>query len=289
MALRKPYSLSLPGGTTLELGECTRVMGIINVTLDSFADGGDCFIPQRAIDRALELEDAGADILDVGGESTRPGALTLPVEEELRRVIPVIEQLSKRVGIPVSIDTYKGLVAEAAIDLGAVIVNDISGLAYDPLLTSVVAKRGVPVILMHNRGRSQQMYREASYQNVGQEIVVELRTTIDRAVNAGVCREQIVVDPGLGFAKHARHSTAALAGLPVLNSLDRPILVGASRKSFLESMLGKRSPQNREWGTAGAVAIAAFLGAHIIRVHDVLAHHDVVRVVDTLRSVSGER
>jgi len=289
MALRKPYSLSLPGGTTLELGECTRVMGIINVTLDSFSDGGDCFIPQRAIDRALELEDAGADILDVGGESTRPGALTLSVEEELRRVIPVIEQLSKRVGIPVSIDTYKGLVAEAAIDLGAVIVNDISGLAYDPLLTSVIAKRGVPVILMHNRGRSQQMYREASYQNVGQEIVVELRTTIDRAVNAGVCREQIVVDPGLGFAKHAHHSTAALADLPVLNSLDRPILVGASRKSFLESMLGNRSPQNREWGTAGAVAIAAFLGAHIIRVHDVLAHHDVVRVVDTLRSVSGER
>ncbi len=289
MALRKTYSLSLPGGTTLELGECTRVMGVINVTPDSFADGGDYFVPQRAIDRALELEDAGADILDVGGESTRPGALTLSIEEELRRVVPVIEQLSKRVGIPVSIDTYKGLVAEAAIDLGAVIVNDISGLAYDSLLASVVAKRGVPVILMHNRGRSQQMYREASYQNVGQEIVAELLTTINTAVDAGVSREQIVVDPGLGFAKHARHSTAALADLPVLNSLDRPILVGASRKSFLESMLGSRSPQNREWGTAGAVAIAAFLGAHIIRVHDVLAHHDVVRVVDALRSVAGER
>ena len=289
MALRKTYSLSLPGGPTLELGECTRVMGVINVTPDSFADGGDYFVPQRAIDRALELEDAGADILDVGGESTRPGALTLSIEEELRRVVPVIEQLSKRVGIPVSIDTYKGLVAEAAIDLGAVIVNDISGLAYDSLLASVVAKRGVPVILMHNRGRSQQMYREASYQNVGQEIVAELLTTINTAVDAGVSREQIVVDPGLGFAKHARHSTAALPDLPVLTSLDRPLLVGASRKSFLESMLGSRSPQNREWGTAGAVAIAAFLGAHIIRVHDVLAHHDVVRVVDALRSVAGER
>ena len=289
MAIRKPYSLSLPGGTTLGLGERTRVMGIINVTPDSFADGGDCFVLQRAVDRALELEDAGADILDVGGESTRPGAAPLSVEEELRRVIPVIEQLIKRVGIPISIDSYKGSVAEAALDLGAVIVNDISGLSYDPLLASVISKRGVPVILMHNRGRSQQMYREASYENVGREIVIELRAAIERAVNAGIAREQIVVDPGLGFAKHARHSTAALADLPVLNLLDRPILVGASRKSFLESMLGARSPQDREWGTAGAVAVAAFLGAHIIRVHDVSVHHDVVRVVDTLRSVSVER
>ena len=289
MALRKSYSLSMPGGTTLELGECTRVMGIINVTPDSFADGGDCFLPERAIDRALELEDAGADILDIGGESTRPGALPLSVDEELRRVIPVIDQLSKRVSVPVSIDTYKGSVAEAAIDLGAVIVNDISGLSYDPSLASVVAKRGVPVVLMHNRGRSQQMYREASYQNIGEEIVAELRIAIDRAVDAGISREQIVVDPGLGFAKHARQSTVALADLPCLSSLDRPILVGASRKSFLESMLGARSPDNREWGTAGAVAVAAFLGAHIIRVHDVSAHRDVVRVVDTLRSVSVER
>ena len=289
MALRKSYSLSMPGGTTLELGECTRVMGIINVTPDSFADGGDCFLPERAIDRALELEDAGADILDIGGESTRPGALPLSVDEELRRVIPVIDQLSKRVSVPVSIDTYKGSVAEAAIDLGAVIVNDISGLSYDPSLASVIAKRGVPVVLMHNRGRSQQMYREASYQNIGEEIVTELRIAIDRAVDAGISREQIVVDPGLGFAKHARQSTVVLADLPCLSSLDRPILVGASRKSFLESMLGARSPDNREWGTAGAVAVAAFLGAHIIRVHDVSAHRDVVRVVDTLRSVSVER
>ena len=289
MALCKSYSLSMPGGTTLELGECTRVMGIINVTPDSFADGGDCFLPERAIDRALELEDAGADILDIGGESTRPGALPLSVDEELRRVIPVIDQLSKRVSVPVSIDTYKGSVAEAAIDLGAVIVNDISGLSYDPSLASVVAKRGVPVVLMHNRGRSQQMYREASYQNIGEEIVAELRIAIDRAVDAGISREQIVVDPGLGFAKHARQSMAVLADLPCLSSLDRPILVGASRKSFLESMLGARSPDNREWGTAGAVAVAAFLGAHIIRVHDVSAHRDVVRVVDTLRSVSVER
>jgi dihydropteroate synthase len=289
MALRKSYSLSIPGGTTLELGECTRVMGIINVTPDSFTDGGDCFLPERATDRALELEDAGADILDIGGESTRPGALPLSVDEELRRVIPVIDQLSKRVSVPISIDTYKGAVAEAAIDLGAVIVNDISGLSYDPSLASVVAKHGVPVVLMHNRGRSQQMYRAASYQNIGEEIVAELRIAIDRAVDAGISREQIVVDPGLGFAKHARQSTVVLADLPCLNALDRPILVGASRKSFLESMLGARSPDNREWGTAGAVAVAAFLGAHIIRVHDVSAHHDVVRVVDTLRSVSVER
>ena len=215
--------------------------------------------------------------------------MPLSVDEELRRVIPVIDQLSKRVSVPVSIDTYKGSVADAAIDLGAAIVNDISGLSYDPTLASVVAKRGVPVILMHNRGQSQQMYREASYQNIGEEIVAELCIAIDRAVNAGISRKQIVVDPGLGFAKHARQSTVALADLPSLRSLDRPILVGASRKSFLESMLGARSPDNREWGTAGAVAVAAFLGAHIIRVHDVSAHHDVVRVVDTLRSASVER
>ncbi len=285
MALRKPYSLSLPGGTTFELGERTRVMGVVNVTPDSFADGGDFFIPQRAVDRALELEDAGADILDIGGESTRPGAAPLSVEEELRRVIPVLKQLSERVGVPMSIDTYKGPVAEAALDLGAVVINDISSLTYDPLLVSVVAKRGVPIILMHNRGRSQQMYREASYENVGQEVAIELLATIERAVNAGIAREQIVVDPGLGFAKQAHHSTAVLADLPVLNSLDRPILVGASRKSFLELMLGTRSPQDREWGTAGAVAVAALLGAHIVRVHDVSAHSDVVRVVDALRSV----
>lgn len=262
-------------------------MGIINVTPDSFVDGGDCLDPVSAVDRALALEDAGADLLDIGGESTRPGAASLSAAEELSRILPVLERLDGRVSVPISVDTYKGAVADAALDHGAVMINDISALDYDPELSAVASARGVPIILMHNRGRSRQMYQEASYRNVGVEVAEELEATIGRAVKVGVRREQIVIDPGLGFAKRADHTTAALAGLPLLDALDRPILVGPSRKSFLTAALGDRSPSDREWGTAGAVAAAVLLGAHIVRVHAVAPHGDVVRVVDAIRAAGA--
>ncbi len=262
-------------------------MGIINVTPDSFVDGGDCLDPVSAVDRALALEDAGADLLDIGGESTRPGAASLSAAEELSRILPVLERLDGRVSVPISVDTYKGAVADAALDHGAVMINDISALDYDPELSAVASARGVPIILMHNRGRSRQMYQEASYRHVGVEVAEELEATIGRAVKVGVRREQIVIDPGLGFAKRADHTTAALAGLPLLDALDRPILVGPSRKSFLTAALGDRSPSDREWGTAGAVAAAVLLGAHIVRVHAVAPHGDVVRVVDAIRAAGA--
>lgn len=284
MTPRKSYTLALPGRAPLLLGECTLVMGVVNVTPDSFTEGGDYLDPVRAVDRVLALEDAGADLIDIGGESTRPGATSLSADEELGRIMPVLERLDGRVSVPISVDTYKGAVADAALDQGAVMINDISALDYDPTLLAVVSGRGVPIILMHNRGRSRQMYQKASYRHVGAEVVEELSATIDRAVKSGVRRDQIVIDPGLGFAKHADHTTAALAALPLLKVLDRPVLVGPSRKSFLMAALGDRSPSEREWGTAGAVAAAVLLGAHIVRVHAVASHRDVVQVVDAVRA-----
>jgi len=284
MLPRKPYTLSLPDGRILRLGDRTLVMGIINVTPDSFADGGDRIDPAHALDAALALEAGGADILDVGGESTRPGADVLPVTEELGRVLPVLRRMIGRVRVPVSIDTSKADVARQAIDHGVSIINDVSSLGYDPGIADVAAAARVPLVLTHNRGTSHDMYRHACYTNVGGTIAVELRAVIDIALAAGVSEEQIIVDPGLGFAKRAEHTLAALADLGALSGLDRPILVGPSRKSFLTAALGERSPAAREWGTAAAVASAVLLGAHVVRVHDTLAHVDVVRVADAIRA-----
>ena len=276
MTPRTPYTLALPGGRTLALGVRTLVMGIVNVTPDSFADGGESLDPGRAADRALALEAAGADLLDIGGESTRPGAEPVPVREEMRRVLPVLDRLAGRAGVPVSVDTYKEEVAQAALAHGAAMINDISGLAAGPALATVAAAAGAPLLLMHNRGDSRDMYRQAAYHDVGAEVVAELGAVVDRALAAGVPREQIVIDPGLGFAKRADATLAVLADLPFLRSLDRPILVGPSRKSFLSAALGPRPPGDREWGTAAAVAAAVWLGAHIVRVHRVDAQVDVV-------------
>lgn len=287
MTPRTPYTLALPGGRTLALGVRTLVMGIVNVTPDSFADGGESLDHGRAADRALALEAAGADLLDIGGESTRPGAEPVPVREEMRRVLPVLDRLAGRVGVPVSVDTYKEEVAQAALAHGAAMINDISGLAAGPALATVAAAAGAPLLLMHNRGDSRDMYRQAAYHDVGAEVVAELGAVVDRALAAGVPREQIVIDPGLGFAKRADATLAVLADLPSLRSLDRPILVGPSRKSFLSAALGPRPPGDREWGTAAAVAAAVWLGAHIVRVHRVDAHVDVVRVADALRAAAS--
>jgi dihydropteroate synthase len=258
-------------------------MGIINVTPDSFADGGRRFDPARAIADGVDMEAAGADILDVGGESTRPGAAPLPAREELARVLPTIRGLAARVRVPLSIDTYKAEVAEAALAEGAAIVNDISRLQYDAGLAAVAGRRGAGLVIMHNRGRSSDMYREAVYEDVAGEIARELAAAMQSAEAAGVARERIVLDPGLGFAKRAAHSYAALAALERLAALGRPLLVAPSRKSFLKEVLGDVAPDAREWGTAGAVAAAALLGAHIVRVHGVAEMVEVVRVADRIR------
>ena len=276
--------MPLPGRAPLMLGERTLVMGIINVTPDSFADGGQRVDPERALDDALRMIEDGADLLDIGGESTRPGAEPVPEEEELRRVLPVVERIAKRVTVPISIDTYKSAVARQAIDRGAVIVNDVSGFAYDPTLAQVVAATGAAVVLMHNRGRSREMYREAAYTDVASEIASELASTVARATAAGVPHEAIVVDPGVGFAKRAAQSFEVLARLDRLAPLDRPILIGPSRKSFLKHAIGDRPVTDREWATAAAVTASVLGGAHIVRIHGVKAMVDVVRVADRLRA-----
>ncbi|MEO8077697.1 MAG: dihydropteroate synthase [Acidobacteriota bacterium] len=281
MLTRRHYSIPLPGRPPLLLGARTLVMGIINVTPDSFADGGIRFDPGRAIEDGLRMVAEGADIVDIGGESTRPGADALPAEEELRRVLPVVEGLAGA-DATVSIDTYKAVVAREAVARGAVIVNDISGLRFDPELGRTVAAIGAAVVLMHNRGRSREMYREADYADAPAEIGAELTQAIGRAVDAGVAREAIIIDPGIGFAKRAVHSYQALAHLDALAGLDRPVLAGPSRKSFLKTAIGDKPPDEREWGTAAAVAASVLLGAHIVRVHGVAQMVDVVRVIDRI-------
>jgi dihydropteroate synthase len=284
--IRPLFTISLPNGRHLDLGARTLVMGIVNVTPDSFADDGARFDPDVAIADALRMVADGADLIDIGGESTRPGATPLSADEELRRVSPVFEGLRGRVAVPVSIDTYKAAVADRACDLGAAIVNDISALVYDPGLAAVVARRGAAVILMHTRGRSSDMYAGAVYEDVMAEVTHELGARVQAAVDAGIRRDRIVVDPGLGFAKRAEHSLAALAGLSRLSALGLPVLCGPSRKSFLKAALGDVPPRDRVWGTAAAVTAAVLAGAHIVRVHDVAAMVQVARTADAIRAAT---
>jgi dihydropteroate synthase len=262
-------------------------MGILNITPDSFSDGGRRFDPARATEEGLRMLEQGADILDVGGESTRPGAEPLQADEEMRRVLPVVEHLAERA--VVSIDTYKAVVAREAIARGAAMVNDVHALQADAALARVVAETGVAIVLMHNRGRSSRdMYREAVYEDVARDVANELTAAIHAAVRAGVARDSIIIDPGIGFAKRAAHSYEMLARLSELAALDRPILSGPSRKSFLNEALGERPPHDREWGTAAAVAASVLYGAHIVRVHDVPHMADVVRVADRIRQASAD-
>ena len=274
-------------------------MGIVNVTPDSFSDGGALLDPARAIDAAVQMVADGADLLDVGGESTRPGAEPLGAAEEMRRVLPVIEGLAARVRVPISIDTYKPQVAEAALGAGASLVNDISGLRYEPDLAKVAAKHGAALVLMHTRGRSRDMYEHAVYHDVVDEVLDELRESVAFATGAGVPPDRIIVDPGLGFAKDAAHTYEALARLDEFSQLGRPILVGPSRKRFLTKPFdvaqgkpydvaqgkprGETPPAERDWATAAAVSAAVFGGAHIVRVHAVREMVQVARVSDEIR------
>jgi len=283
---RKRYTVPLPGGRALHLGERTLVMGILNITPDSFADGGLRLDADRAVDDGLQMVADGADVLDVGGESTRPGAQPVAEAEELRRVLPVVERLAAR-GAVVSIDTTKAAVAREAVARGAVIVNDVSSLQADGRLGPVVAAVGAALILMHSRGTSRDMYERAKYDDVAQEVLSELGAAVERAVAAAVPREAIIVDPGIGFAKKAAHSYQTLAALDVLARLDRPILAGPSRKSFMKEALGDVPPAGRDWGTAAAIAASVLFGAHIVRVHAVREMAQVVRVADQVRAAGS--
>jgi len=281
---RRRFSLPLPDGRTLALGDRTLVMGVINVTPDSFSDGGQLLDTQRAIDAGVQMVADGADLLDVGGESTRPGAEPLGEHEERRRVLPVIAGLSMRVTVPISIDTYKPSVADEALRAGASIVNDISGLRYEPELAAVVARNRAIIVLMHTRGRSRDMYREADYHDVVDEVLDELRESLAFATGAGVPTDRVLVDPGLGFAKEASHTYETLARLDEFSELGRPLLVGPSRKRFLTRALGSDVPASgRDWATAAAVTAAVLAGAHIVRVHAVREMTQVVKVSDEIR------
>jgi dihydropteroate synthase len=282
--LRRAYSVPLPDGRRLQLGARTLVMGIINVTPDSFSDGGLLIDPGRAIEAGVQMVAAGADILDIGGESTRPGALPLSEDEERRRVLPVVQALAGRVTVPLSIDTYKASVADAALQAGATIVNDISGLRYEPDLAGVVSRRNAALVLMHTRGRSKDMYEQAMYHDVVDEVRDELRESLAFAASAGVAPDRLLVDPGLGFAKQPAHSYELLARLSEFAELGRPLLVGASRKRFLTRPSdGDLTAMGRDWPTAAAVAASVLQGAHIVRVHAVREMLPVVRVADEIR------
>jgi dihydropteroate synthase len=287
-AARPHFTLPLADGRSLELGRRTLVMAVINVTPDSFSDGGVRNEPDVAVADALRMADEGADIIDLGGESTRPGAPPVPADEEWRRVEPVLAGLRGRLTVPISIDTYKADVAARALALGAGIVNDISGLTYDRALAGVVARHGAAVVLMHTRGRSADMYGQARYADVVREVVEELAARGQAARAAGIDASRIVYDPGLGFAKRAEHSLAMIAGLPALSALGRPILVGPSRKSFLAAALGDVPADGRAWGTAAAVTASILFGAHIVRVHDVAEMVQVARSADAIRAAAPD-
>lgn len=260
------------------------IMGVVNITPDSFSDGGSFATASTALAHARRLVDEGADLIDIGGESTRPGAQPLPTSAELDRVLPVIERLAATVRVPISVDTYKAAVADMALGAGASIVNDISGLRYEPALGHVVARRGAALILMHTRGRSSEMYRYATYHDVVDEVLDELRESIAFAAGAGIQKDRLLVDPGLGFAKEPAHSYEVLARLDEFAGLGRPLVVGASRKAFLTRSLGRDVPPlERDWATAAAVAASVSAGAHIVRVHAVKELAQVVRVADEIR------
>jgi dihydropteroate synthase len=281
---RSIYTVPLPGRDALVLGERPLVMGILNVSPDSFAEPSTARDVETFVARALRMEADGADIIDLGGESTRPGAELVSAEVERDRVMPVVEALAGRLRIPLSIDTSKAAVARAALSAGAAMVNDVSGLHRDPELSHVVAGAGAALVIMHGRGTPKTMNLEAVYDDLMADVAAELRESVSLATAAGVPIERIIVDPGVGFAKRPSHSYGVLARLPELAAaLARPILVGPSRKSFMREALGGRPAPERDWGTAAAVTAAVLGGAHIVRVHAPADMVQVVRVAEEIR------
>jgi dihydropteroate synthase len=264
-----------------ELSRIPLLMGIVNVTPDSFSDGGDHFDSDAAVQHAMQLADEGADILDIGGESTRPGADLVPLHEELRRVIPVVKRVASETEVPVSIDTTKAEVARRAIDAGAIIVNDISGLTFDDDMPTVCRETGVGVICMHIRGTPQTMQNDLQYGNVVEEIREFFERRLDVLEEAGVPRERVVLDPGIGFGKTAEQNIEILSNIQRFRSLNRPVLIGHSRKRFLTKVLG-RAVDERTQGTLGITVALAAQCTDIIRVHDVAANRDALLAWDAI-------
>ena len=281
MFKRKKFKLKLPS-QTLVLGERTLVMGVLNVTPDSFSDGGLFFDADAAVARALEMERAGADLIDVGGESTRPGAEEISASEEMRRILPVLEKLRGRLRVPISIDTSKAEVAEAAAYQGAEIINDVTTLRADPRLAEIAARKGLAVILMHMRGNPRTMQKQPFARDVLRDVTAGLRRAMAIARRAGVPKSQIVIDPGIGFGKSAEQNYELLRKLPDLARFGCPLLVGTSRKSFLAKAPGMAPEADRLWGTAATVTASILNGAHIVRVHEVAGMTQVARVADAV-------
>jgi len=267
---------------TLTLGKRTLLMGVLNVTPDSFSDGGLFFDKNKAISHGLRMVEEGADIIDIGGESTKPGSKPIELEEELRRVMPVIESIAKEVDIIISIDTYKSAVAQRAIEAGAEIVNDISGLHFDPDLAKVAAKGNIPLILMHIRGTPETMQKNVHYDSIFSEILQYLKDSIQRAESAGLDPRQIIIDPGIGFGKTVKDNLLIIKNLHEFRILGKPILLGTSRKSFIGKILNTEVEDRLE-GTLSSIAIGVLNGAHIIRSHDVHQAKKAITVADAIR------
>jgi dihydropteroate synthase len=285
MNSRKVFHLKLRS-RTLALGERTLIMGVLNVTPDSFSDGGRYFTPKKAVEAALAMQRAGADVLDIGAESTRPGSQGISTAQELRRLMPVLEALRGRLKIPISVDTQKSAVAEIAIAAGAEMLNDVSGLKHDPRLAEVAARHGVPIVLMHMRGTPETMQKLPFAKNVLVDVTAGLRWSIALARRAGIRKSQIILDPGIGFGKSHPQNYELLRKLGALAKLRYPLLVGTSRKGFIGATLGGRGKsvpvEQRLWGTATTVTASILAGAHIVRVHDVFEMAQVARVCDAL-------
>jgi dihydropteroate synthase len=277
-----PFILHFPR-RSFDLSQRTLIMGAINVTPDSFSDGGRFLEKEKAVEQGLRLAEAKADILDIGGESTRPGAAALDEEEEARRVIPVIQELSQKTDLPISIDTRKAGVAEKALDAGAQMVNDVSALRFDERMAQLVAEREVPVVLMHMRGDPQTMQVDPRYDDLMGDLLEFFRERISFAEARGIPPNGIILDPGIGFGKslESQHNLILLRNLSYFKVLKRPLLIGTSRKAFIGKILGL-PPQEREEGTMASVAVAILQGANIVRVHEVERMRRVVQVVDAV-------
>ncbi|HJQ69995.1 MAG TPA: dihydropteroate synthase [Blastocatellia bacterium] len=279
--MRKLFDLQLNDGRTISLGRRTAVVGVLNITPDSFSDGGVNLDAARAIDNGLRMEEEGADIVEVGGESTRPGAAVVTAEGELSRVLPVVRGLAGKLRIPISVDTYKSRVARAVVDEGARILNDVSALRFDPEIADVAARARVPLVLMHMRGEPATMQKIAPSADIFLEIERDITAAVKEAERRGVGRSQIVFDPGIGFGKTLDQNLAILNHLSRFESLGLPIMIGTSRKSFIGRLTG-RAESDRVFGTAASVASAIIRGAHIVRVHDVKEMAEVARVTDAI-------
>jgi dihydropteroate synthase len=262
-------------------------MGVLNVTPDSFSDGGQYFKREQAIAHGLEMASQGADIIDVGGESTRPYAQIVSIDEELERVIPIISTLSRELSIPISIDTYKARVAHEALKAGASLINDISAFRFDPHMASLAAEAGVPVVLMHMKGTPRDMQDSPTYDDLMGEILSFLGDAVKRAISAGIREDLIIVDPGIGFGKSFNDNLVIIRDLPRLAQLRRPVLLGSSNKAFIGHILDK-APGERDTGTMASVAAGVINGADLVRVHNVQKAVETVRMIDAIKSGNAD-